>query len=209
MDNVALIIIASVALLFVVAIFPWLVIATAHLLNAAWELVGGSISASYAAAIFSFQRRQAKRDLRSQAAGAFRSSSFRPSAWATNAPDRQAIELGALLQQVVGNCNAIHHYAADALVIDEMEELREHEICLRFRERVMATEDAILERLQSSEMSDVTSAKMAIGVDRMRDICSDCMLLRYQRQNLPPLCDPDAHMGCNAEGPKGAARRRV
>ncbi len=209
MDNVALVIIVFLALLFVAAIFPWLVIATAHLLNGAWELVGGSLSASYSAASFSFQRWQAKRDLRAQASGAFRASSFRPSAWATNAPDRQALELGALLQQVVGNCNAIHHYAADALVIDDMEELRDHEICLRFRERVMATEDAILERLQSSEVSDVTSAKMAIGVDRMRDICSDCMLLRYQRHNLPPLCDPAAHMGCNAEGPKGAPRGRA
>jgi hypothetical protein len=96
MDNVALVIIVSLALLFVPAIFPWLVIATAHILSAAWELVGGSIFASYSAAGFRFQMWQAKRDLRSQAAGAFRSSSFRPSAWATNAPDRQVGILSSL-----------------------------------------------------------------------------------------------------------------
>jgi hypothetical protein len=209
MDSVALVIIVALVLLFVTAVFPWLVIATAHLLNLVWELIAGSIFASYGAAGFRLQAWQAKRDLRSQAAGAFRSSSFRSSAWATNAPNHEVMELGALLQQVVGNCNAIHHYAADALVIEDLAELRDHEICLRFRERVVSTEDAILERLQSSEISDVTCAKMAIGVDRMRDICSDCMLLRYRRNNLPPLCHPAAHMGCNGESHQTGSRRRA
>jgi hypothetical protein len=173
----------------------------------AWELTAGSIFKSFSAAETTLFRWQTDRNLRAQAASALRSSSFRSSAWATASPDRGTLELGALLQQEVGNCNAIHHYAAEALVVEDMLELQNHEICYRFRERVLITEDAILGRLHSVPTTDLTSAKMAIGIDRMRDICSDCMLLRFQRQNLPQLCDPAAHMGCAPGGTQtGRAR---
>jgi hypothetical protein len=59
--------------------------------------------------------------------------------------------------------------------------------------------DAILDRLQTSNTDNLTTAKMAIGVDRMRDICSDCMLLHLRRANLPQLCDPAAYMGCGRD----------
>lgn len=198
MDDVVLIFIIGLGVILAIAFFPWLVIAMVHLLNFVWDLTFGSIFNSYSAAGAKLSAWRNDRDLRTQAAGAARSSSFRSSAWA-NAPDRDVVELGALLQKVVGNCNAIHHYAAEALALEDMEELGNHHICAGFRDRVVVTEDAILDRLQTSNTDNLTTAKMAIGVDRMRDICSDCMLLRFRRANLPQLCDPAAYMGCGRD----------
>ena len=199
MDDLFLIVIVALAAIVTIGLFPWLVIAMVHLLHFLWDVTGGSIFSSYRAAGARFYAWQYDRDLRAQAAGASRSSSFRSSAWASDAPDRETLEFGALLQKVVGNCNAIHHYAAEVLAVEDMSELENHAICAGFRDRVIAIEDSILDRLQRSGTNNLTLAKMAIGVDRMRDICSECMLLRFRRSNLPQLCDPAAHMGCGPD----------
>jgi hypothetical protein len=90
-------------------------------------------------------------------------------------PDKEIMELGTLLQKAVANCNSIHHYAADALGVDDMHELENHQVCVGFRNRVIQIEDAMLDRVQDGDVTNLTTAKMAVGIDRMRDMCSDCI----------------------------------
>ncbi|MGH3426805.1 MAG: hypothetical protein ACRD3Q_06460, partial [Terriglobales bacterium] len=98
----------------------------------------------------------------------------------------------------VNVCNEIHHYAADVLAVEHMDELEDHAVCAAFRGRVVETIDVTLDSLLKSDVStDVTAAKMLISLDRVRDVCADCQLLQFTRANLPKLCDPAIHMGCS------------
>src|SRR5437763_1339540 len=109
MDDLLLIVIVGLGAILFVTVLPWIVLGTARLLAVLWSVSLGSVFQSYSAAGARLSAWQYQRDLRAQAAGAFRSSSFRSSAWGEGAPDREVLQLGALLQKVVSNCNAIHH----------------------------------------------------------------------------------------------------
>src|SRR5947209_7267008 len=104
MDDLFLLLLFGLGGIFLIAALPWIVFAAARSLAFVLNATFGSVFQSYRAAGFRFNAWQFQRDLRAQASNAFRSSSFRSSSWGET-PDREVLELGALLQKAVSNCN--------------------------------------------------------------------------------------------------------
>ena len=116
---------------------------------------------------------------------------------------REDMELYAatvLLKETLSACCELHHFTADVRGAAHMRELETHLICNAHRTRVLDTLEFVMDSVASQDLSAKPNAKMAIGVEAMHDICSDCMLLKFKRDEAPRLCDPAKFMGCEPEG---------
>jgi hypothetical protein len=106
----------------------------------------------------------------------------------------------ALLKETVGTCCEIHHFTANMLGVAHMRELEGHHICESYRGSVLDTLEFVIDAVREKDVSaNLAEAKMAVGTEAMHSVCSDCMLLRFKRSDVPRLCDPAKFMGCDAE----------
>jgi hypothetical protein len=179
-----------------IALLPWVIYVMLRISTATVASVGGAIANSFQAAADHkslWRLRQAIADQIQQAA-----KSGRSRMWNKRHGNSDVYAMHIVLRNLIQSCNDIHHYAADALGVDQMSELEHHGVCATYRERVSGTIDVAVEKLMDSDVvADPVLAKMLIGLDGVGDICRDCELLKHQRSTLPSLCQPARYMGCS------------
>lgn len=202
MDSAVQLAFVVVALIVGLSLLPWVVYILVRLLSATYGTVAGAVVGSFQVGGEQFGAWLSERSILAQASAVAKASRRRRGT-SPGAANPEVYTLAELLRRAVAGCNSIHHYAADALGVERMEELADHTVCAAYRDRVVQITDTALDRLARSDLvGDAVVAKMFIGLDRMRDMCTDCVLLRYTHQDAPRLCDPAIHMGCTEKDEK-------
>lgn len=184
------------AAVLIIALLPWIIYVIVRVSAATVASVGGTIANSFQAAADHKDLWRLRQAIANQILQAVKSGRSRM--WNKERGNSDVYAMHIVLRDLIQNCNDIHHYAADALGVDQMSELEHHGVCATYRERVSGTIDVALEKLMDSDVvTDPVLAKMLIGLDGVGDICSDCELLKHHRSTLPSLCQPARYMGCS------------